>query len=125
MFHTRGQESEFLRPEAYIVKLFIEKKKKSKTDLSIHQTFQKGFPVGSVGKESTCSAGDKGHWGSIPGSGRSPGGGNSKPLQYACLGDPMDRGAWWASGQGVMKELDTTELLSTQTFQKHMVVKVR
>ena len=52
-----------------------------------------GFPGSPVGKESTYNAGD---WGSIPGSGRSLGEGNGKPLQYACLENPMDRGAWWA-----------------------------
>ena len=50
-----------------------------------------GFPDGSDGKESTCNAGDPG---SIPGSGRSPGEGNGIPLQYSCLENPMDRGAW-------------------------------
>ena len=44
-------------------------------------------------KASACSAGDLA---SIPGLGRSPGGGNGKPLQYSCLENPMDRGAWWA-----------------------------
>ena len=44
-------------------------------------------------QESGCSAGDLG---SISGSGRSPGEGNGNPLQYSCLGNPMDRGAWWA-----------------------------
>ena len=39
--------------------------------------------------------------GSIPGSGRSPGEGNGKPLQYSCLENPMDRGAWWATVHGV------------------------
>ena len=47
----------------------------------------------SVGKASTCNAGDMG---SIPGSGRSPGEGNGNPLQYSCLENPMDRGAWQA-----------------------------
>ena len=51
----------------------------------------------SVGKESACSAGDPG---SIPGSGRSPGEGNGKPLQYPCLENLMDRGAWWAAVHG-------------------------
>ena len=51
---------------------------------------------GSVGKEFTCSAGNAGDSGSIPGSGRSLGGGNSNPLQYSCLGNPMDVGAWQA-----------------------------
>ena len=58
------------------------------------------FPNGSEGKESACNAGDTG---SIPESGRSPGGGNGNPLQYSCLGNPMDRGAWWASVRGVAK----------------------
>ena len=50
-----------------------------------------GFPHSSVGKSSACNAGDPG---SIPGSGRSPGEENGSPLQYSCLGNPMDRGAW-------------------------------
>ena len=52
--------------------------------------------IGSDGKESVCNAGDPG---SIPGLGGSPGGGNGNPLQYSCLENPMDRGAWWASPQ--------------------------
>ena len=55
------------------------------------------FPGGSADKESTCNAGDLG---SIPGLGRSPGGGNGNPLQYSCLGNPMDRGAWRATVLG-------------------------
>ena len=50
------------------------------------------------GKESTCSVGDAG---SIPGLGRSLRGGHSNPLQYSCLGNPLDRGAWWATVYGV------------------------
>ena len=53
--------------------------------------------------------------GSIPGSGRSPGEGNDNPLQYACLGNPTDRGAWWATVYEVAKELDTTEGLNSNT----------
>ena len=53
-----------------------------------------------VGKESACSAGDLG---SIPGSGRYPGEGNGKPLQYSCLENPMDREAWWAAVHGIAK----------------------
>ena len=45
-----------------------------------------------------ANAGDPG---SIPGSGRPPGGGNGNPLQYSCLGNPMDRGAWWATVHGI------------------------
>ena len=53
-----------------------------------------GFPGASDDKESACNAGDLG---SIPGLGRSAGGGHSNPLQYSCLENPMDRGAWWAT----------------------------
>ena len=57
-----------------------------------------GFPAGSEGEESVCNLGDLGL---IPGSGRYPGEGNGTPLQYSCLGNPMDRGAWWATVHGV------------------------
>ena len=60
----------------------------------------RGFPGGSDGKESACSEGDLGL---IPGSGRSPGEGNSNPLQYSCLENPMDRGAWWGTVHAVAK----------------------
>ena len=68
-----------------------------------------GFPSGSVVKNPPANAGDTG---SIPGSGRSPGEGNGNPLQYSCLGNPMDRGAWQATVHGVAKELDTTGQLN-------------
>ena len=55
---------------------------------------------GSDGKETACNAGDPG---SIPGSERFPGEGNDNPLQYPCLENSMDRGAWWATVQGVTK----------------------
>ena len=61
------------------------------------------FPVGSSGKESACNAGYTGDLGSIPGLRRSPGGGHGNPLQYSCLEDPMDGGAWWAKVHGVTK----------------------
>ena len=51
----------------------------------------------SCGEESACSAGDTGDAGSIPGSGRSPRGGNGNPLQYSCLKSSTDKGAWWAA----------------------------
>ena len=57
-----------------------------------------GFPGDSDGKESACNAEDQGL---IPGSGRSPGGGNGNPLQYSCLGNSMDKGVWWATVHGV------------------------
>ena len=62
--------------------------------------FLKGFPGGSDGKESACNVGDLGL---IPGSGRSPGEGNGYPLQYFCLENPMERGAWRATVGGVTK----------------------
>ena len=51
-------------------------------------------------KNSACNAEDPS---SIPGEERSPGGGNGNPLQYSCLEDPMDRGAWWATVHGITK----------------------
>ena len=59
-----------------------------------------GFPCSSVGKESACNARDPG---SIPGLGRSPGEENGNPLQYPCLENLMDSGAWWAAVHGVAK----------------------
>ena len=61
------------------------------------------------GKESACQTGDTD---SIPGWGRSPGGGNGNPLQYSCLENPMDRGAWWATVHGVTKSRIMTDQLS-------------
>ena len=55
------------------------------------------FPDGSVVKNIPASAGDTGDKGSVPGSGRSPGEGHGNPLQYSCLENPMDRGAWEAT----------------------------
>ena len=57
-----------------------------------------GFSGGTVVKNPPDNAEDVGL---IPGSGRSPGKGNGKPVQYSCLENPMDRGAWWATVHGV------------------------
>ena len=65
-----------------------------------------GFPRGSVVKNQPTNAGDPGL---ILGSGRSPGGGNGKPLQYSCLENPLDRAAWWAAVSGGHTESDVTE----------------
>ena len=70
------------------------------------RVFVLGFPAGTVVKNLLVNSGDSGDMGSIPGSGRYPQGGNGNPLQHSCLGNPMDRGAWWARGH---KESDMTE----------------
>ena len=59
-----------------------------------------GFPGGLEVKASASNVGDLG---SIPGSGRSPAEGNGNPLQYSCLENPMDRGAWWATVHWIAK----------------------
>ena len=64
-------------------------------------------------KNPPANAGDTG---SIPGLGRPPGGGNGNPLQYSCLENPMDRGAWWATVHGVSKSWTRLKLLSTDTY---------
>ena len=61
------------------------------------------FPGGTSGKEFACNTGDVIDVCSIPGSGRSPGGGLGNPLQYSCLENPMDRRAWRATVYGVTK----------------------
>ena len=78
-----------------------------------------GFSGGSDSKVSVCNAGDPGL---IPGSGRSPGEGNGNPLQYSCLENPMDGGAWWAAVHGVAKS--QTRLNDfTFTFHFHALEK--
>ena len=66
-------------------------------------TYMLGFPSGSVVKNPSANSGARS---SIPESGRFPGDGNGNPLQFSCLGNPMDRGAWQATFKS--KELDTT-----------------
>ena len=67
------------------------------------------------GKETAYQAGDRGL---IPGLGRSPGGGHGNPLQYSCLENPMDRGAWRATIHGVTKSGDMTEFNSVQLLSR-------
>ena len=70
--------------------------------------YTRGFPSGSVVMNIPANSGDLG---SIPESGRSPGKGSGYSLQYSCLENPTDRGAWWATVHGVT-ELDKTEQLT-------------
>ena len=64
-------------------------------------------------KNLPANTGDARDRGWMPGSGRPSGEGNGNPFQYSCLGNPMDRGAWRATVQGVTKESDTTERTCT------------
>ena len=65
--------------------------------------FLLGFPSGTTVKNPSAIAGDTGDSGSIPGSGRSPGGENDNLLQYSCLENSMDRGDWWATVHGLQR----------------------
>ena len=77
------------------------------------------FIGGSDGKKSACNAGDLDL---IPRSGRSPGEGNSYPLQYSCLENPIDRGAWWTLVHRISK-LDMTERLThTHTYMFSILI---
>ena len=67
-----------------------------------------GFPGDTVIKDPPANAGEAGDEGLIPGSGRSPGGGNGNPLQYSYLENPMDSGAWQATVHEVAKVSDTS-----------------
>ena len=71
-----------------------------------------GFPHGSVLQTPPAN---EGYVGSTPGLGKSPVKGNSDPLQYSCLGNSMERGAWQATIHGVTKESDTTEQLNNSS----------
>ena len=67
--------------------------------------FREGFPGDAVGKNPPANAGDARDVGLISVSGRSPGGGNGSILQYPCLGNPMDRGAWQATVGGAANQM--------------------
>ena len=81
----------------------MEKREPSHTvggNINWYTHYGANFPGGSDGKASAYNAGDPGL---ILGLGRSTGGGNGDPLQYSCLENPMDGGAWWATVHGVAK----------------------
>ena len=87
---------------------------------NFHQALEgiKGFPDGSVGKETACNARNAG---STSGSGRSPAGGNGNPLQYSCPENPTDRGAWQTTVHGVAES--QTRLKQTGTHA-HFPVRI-
>ena len=95
------------------IKVIISRKQDNPI-ISIHTQFRslfvRGFPRGSLGKESAWNLGDLGL---IPGLGRSPGEGNGYPLQYSCLENSMDRGAWQATAHRVAKSPTLLKWLST------------
>ena len=93
---------------------------KFRSSLKTHQNERNRYilVIVSVGKESTCNAGDLSL---IPGLGRSPEGGHGNPLQYSCLGNPMNRGVWWAAVHGVAKSQMGLKQLSTHPEYFHNV----
>ena len=95
-----------------------------------------GIPSGSVVKNPPADAEDTRNLGSIPGLGRSPGGGHGNPLQYSCLGNPMDRGAWglqsielqrvrhdWVTGH--MRERNENKLQQIHKYAQDILVTAR
>ena len=90
MKQSKTQQFQF---QEFILHIFLQTCK-----LYIYIYDYLGFPGGSDCKEAACNAGDPGL---IPGSERFPGGGNGYPLQYSCLENFMDRGAWWATDHGI------------------------
>ena len=82
--------------------------------------YLEGFPGGSDGKESACNAGD---FGSIHGLGRSAGEENGNPLQYSCLENSLDRGAWWATVHGVAKNRTQLSNFHIWKLSVHMLLK--
>ena len=92
-------------------------------DLALRQKLQGNFSGASqmalVVKNLPAKAGDTGASRSVPGSGRSPGVRNDNPLQYSCLGNPLDRGAWWATVHRVAKSQTQLKQLSTTTPWKN------
>ena len=81
---------------------------------------QECFPGGIVVKNPPANTGDAGGVGSIPGWGRSPGGGNDNPLQYSCLENPMDRGAWSITVHGVSKCWTELSPQTIKTYVKNL-----
>ena len=78
--------------------------------------------VALVVRNPSASAGDMRHVGSIPGSGRPPGGGHDNPLQCSCLENPVDRGAWWATLHRVTKSCTLLKQHSTHTQKQNLCI---
>ena len=78
------------------------------------QPLSRASPLGLVVKTLSANAEDTRDAGSIPGVGRSPGEGHGKPLQYSCLENPVDKGAWRATVHGIVKSQDMTDGLCTR-----------
>ena len=85
-------------------------------------TRERAFQVALVVKNLPANAGDIRDVGSIPGSGRSPGGGHGNPLQYFCLKNPVDRGTWWATIHRVTKSQRGLKRLSVQPTKKALAL---
>ena len=102
MEESWGSDSEWQHPSTYVLsslQLHVSSTNKSARICEIVRA-SSGLPQWLSDRESTCNAGDLG---TIPGLGRYPGGGHGNPLQYPCLGNPTDRGAWQATVHGVTK----------------------
>ena len=85
-----------------------------------HASFAyRGFPGGSGGKESACNAGDSS---SIPGWGQSPGEDKGNPLQYSCLENPMDRGAWQGYSLGLQSWTQLKRLSTHVCFLNYLQI---
>ena len=98
----------------------IGKGRNRSSSVFVFGDYHQDFPGGSEVKASACNARDLG---SIPGSGKSPGEGNGNPLQYSCLENPMDRGAWLATVHRVAKS--RTRLSNFTHSLTHSLTKIK
>ena len=89
----------------------------------IEKNVKHGFPGGTEVKNPLANVGDARDTGSIPGSGRFPEGGNGNPFEYSCLENSMERGAWWATVQGITKS-QTQLSTHTDTDNENMAEKM-
>ena len=107
VFQTNGsstQVKELLYPVCHQI-VFEKEGEQVRADKSEWMEMCMGLPWWLSGEQYTCHTGDVGP---APGSGRSLGEGNVNPFRFSCLGNPMDIRGWWATGDGGLKESDTT-----------------